>query len=279
MQVVKGGSGLLMVRLTRMVRLARIIRVIRGMKYFSELRLMVTQIGSCFRMLFGSVPGVILNLISCVTGGMDWMSFYDELVKLSIEVTVAFLTYVAIMFFAVMNIVTAIFIEHAVKAGAADSDHVLKEELARDNKFMEEMMALFAAADEDESGEITYEELCDFLEDLGVRARLKLLGLEVHEAWGLFQLLDTDDSGVLGRDEFCYGCLRLRGSAKTLDTATLMSENKRVFQKVIEHVEQLREDMLSLGFRAAKESPCADSLEQVTSNHFCEQPQKQQCFV
>merc|ERR1712118_382997 len=140
---------------------------------------------------FGTIPNAILRVIACVTGGSDWLSVYESLTYLNDIALAALIAYILFMFFAVMNIVTAIYIEHAVKAGAADSDHVLKEELANDDKFVEEMKALFVDADEDGSGDITFEELCGFLEDKGVRARLKILGLEVHEACGLYRLLDV----------------------------------------------------------------------------------------
>merc|ERR1712070_593625 len=44
-----------LLRLNRLMRLARIIRVVRGLYYFSELRLMVAQIGQSFRMLISAL--------------------------------------------------------------------------------------------------------------------------------------------------------------------------------------------------------------------------------
>jgi len=45
---------------------------------------------------------------------------------------------------------------------------------------------------------------------------------------GLFTLLDTDCAGEVDTEEFVMGCLRLQGTAKAIDLATLMYFNKRI---------------------------------------------------
>jgi len=46
-----------------------------------------------------------------------------------------FIAYITFMVFAAMNIVTAIFLEHAVESAQLDSDHVLKQEMAQEEHF------------------------------------------------------------------------------------------------------------------------------------------------
>jgi len=55
-----------------------------------------------------------------------------------------------------------------------------------------------------------------------------LLGLDVSEARGLFQLLDIDDDQEVSIEELVHGITRLKGGAKGLDLATVMFENKKV---------------------------------------------------
>merc|ERR1712107_826755 len=57
-------------------------------------------------------------------------------------------------------------------------------------------------------------------------------GISVSEAWGLFRLLDLDNSGGVDIHEFTMGCLRLKGEARTIDVATMMYENKRVIASI-----------------------------------------------
>merc|ERR1719382_246796 len=58
------------------------------------------------------------------------------------------------------------------------------------------------------------------------------LGLDPYEARGLFLLLDIDGSGEVDIEEFCCGCLRLKGGAKTVDLVTLMYETKRLAKQI-----------------------------------------------
>merc|ERR1712113_478792 len=56
---------------------------------------------------------------------------------------------------------------------------------------------------------------------------LQLLDLNVSEAHSLFKLLDTDNSGEVGIQEFIMACMRLKGTAKSIDVATQLHETKR----------------------------------------------------
>merc|ERR1712194_336505 len=44
----------------------------------------------------------------------------------------------------------------------------------------------------------------------------------------LFRLLDADGNGEVDIEEFCEGCLRLKGDAKSFDIHCLMYENQRM---------------------------------------------------
>merc|ERR1712232_993882 len=70
-------------------------------------------------------------------------------------------------------------------------------------------------------------------------ALLRNVGLEVHEAQGVFQLIDTNNSGEVTLDEFVVACVRLRGNSRAVDLASLMFETKRMMaslQPLIEYV-------------------------------------------
>merc|ERR1719323_2991548 len=59
---------------------------------------------------------------------------------------------------------------------------------------------------------------------------LKIIGLGVYEARGLFQLLDIDDKDFVEIEEFVCGMMRLKGTG--VDIATLMYENKRILTRL-----------------------------------------------
>merc|ERR1712224_483211 len=103
------------------------------------------------------------------------------------------------------------------------------------------MGEVFREADIDGSGTITADELVQHLGNTVVLAHLHTLGLEVHEAVGLFRLLDVDESHEVSIDEFVVGCMRLKGGAKSIDLATLMYENKKMLDRIVRFEEFARD--------------------------------------
>merc|ERR1712216_846044 len=73
----------------------------------------------------------------------------------------------------------------------------------------------------------------------------KSVDVDVSEAKGLFHLLDIEGTGTVDVDDFIMGCLRLRGAAKAIDLATLMSETRRLRREWRMHMETFQELMRS----------------------------------
>merc|ERR1719359_2206297 len=102
------------------------------------------------------------------------------------------------------------------------------------------MRDLFQAVDADQSGSITWDELHSHLSDEAVKAYFSLVQIEISEAEGLFHLLDVDESGEVGIEEFIMGCMRLKGTAKSIDMATLLYEHKRMYVTMNRFAEQTK---------------------------------------
>merc|ERR1712183_570020 len=50
--------------------------------------------------------------------------------------------------------------------------------------------------------------------------------------WALFRMLDDDDSGVIDIEEFCEGCMRLKGEARSYDLHRLLHDVKRLTKRI-----------------------------------------------
>merc|ERR1712018_80024 len=88
------------------------------------------------------------------------------------------------------------------------------------------MNTLFSYIDSDGSGELGFEELQKFMDDQKMKDFFISLDIEPSDAWMLFRLLDTDNTRTIDAEEFVTGCLRLKGSAKAFDMATIRYETK-----------------------------------------------------
>merc|ERR1711953_994649 len=60
------------------------------------------------------------------------------------------------------------------------------------------------------------------------QAYLSSLELDASQARALFVLLDVDESGEVCVDEFVKGCMRLQGSARSMDVNMLLYENEKI---------------------------------------------------
>lgn len=195
---------------------------------------------------FGDLGSSIFTLYTAVTGGDDWNSIARHVKLTGRFYWFVFCAYITFMLFAVMNIVTAVFVEHAMQALAQDEDELeLKVALEDDDAFVETMRALFEVAVCDSDSEcLSLGQLASLFDDKHVRGRLKRLGLEA-EAAHLFHLLDETGRGHVSEDDFAFGCLRLRGMARGVDVAAVASENRLMLQALASQVNDAKDELLS----------------------------------
>lgn len=184
--------------------------------------------------LYGSFPQAVYSLIQTISGGGDWGHFAAPLVEVSWVYGAGFAFFVSFVTLGMMNILIGIFVENAQSYSAIDRDLVIQEEMHHKESYMNQLRELFHEMDEDKSGTITYEEFNACMSHERAKAYLDFLQLNSSEAQGLFMLLDLDEKGEIGVEEFVLGCMRLKGTAKSIDAASMMFQTKRIAVKVNE---------------------------------------------
>jgi len=155
---------------------------------------------------------------------MDWGDLYDAMMPVKWFLRYAFLLFICFNFIAMLNIVAAVFIRNAFVRSENDRQFQIQKELDAKQTFLETMQDVFAELDEDRDGLIFSRELENHLGKPEVGAYFSRLGVDVTEVEKLFLLLDEDGSGCIDKTEFMFGCLRLKGEAKSLDLAILHRE-------------------------------------------------------
>jgi len=138
-----------------------------------------------------------------------------------------------------VNIVAAVFIRVAFVRSENDKQFQIQKELNAKQAYLETMGDIFKQLDEDGDGEISLNELSAHLESPDIGAYFSKLGVDVNKVEKLFMLLDEDGSGDIDREEFIFGCLRLKGEAKSLDLAILHREVASLKQVVLTHYDAL----------------------------------------
>jgi len=252
-----------LMRVLRILRLMRVLRVMRVLRLISELRTIVSSLAGSMNALFwaimllllmiyivgvfftqqitqarieqssgqksddlitlskyfGSLGRSILSLYQAISGGLDWDSLADPLVStVGPFVALAFSAYIAFAVLALLNVVTGVFVQTALQSAKDQEDRFLSEQI----------VSLFSNREEDSptgaSKAITLDEVDEVLTNPRTQKEWKAIDVKPAEAKYLFTLLDTHQNGSVEFEEFLSGCLRLHGTAKSIDMLTVMQE-------------------------------------------------------
>lgn len=184
---------------------------------------------------FGDVLLSMLTLFQVMT--LDsWSAIVRDLMKVQSWVVIFFIVFISIAVFVLMNLVTAIIVEHAFSNGKADEqDRAIRLEREKEQE-LEELQEFFALMDEDKSGKITQEELFNAARQRKVRQKLRALDIMPKDMDDLWDILDDGD-GELDVDEFVNGIRRLRGEARAKDILRIQKE-LRMLESSVDSIEE-----------------------------------------
>mmetsp|Transcript_45860 Transcript_45860/g.109199 ORF Transcript_45860/g.109199 Transcript_45860/m.109199 type:complete len:828 (+) Transcript_45860:84-2567(+) len=258
------------------LRLVRIIRAVRVVQYMHELRSMLLSVFSTLRYLasalvmlffliylasiyvtqqvaffgrahpdrveigtdlhayFGSIGRCTMSLFQAITNGVDWRDLSDPLTEeISPAMAVVLSAYIAFMTVSLLNMITGMFVESALEGSRlqADADIVSK------------LRDIFDDMGVSDAGLITWQDFKAQMDNPRMVGVFRSIDLDPSEARSLFGLLDLTESGSIDAEDFVMGCLRLRGPAKSIDLATLMSETRRMNMQWQEQVGSMSENI------------------------------------
>lgn len=203
---------------------------------------------------YGSLLGTMYSLFKAICGGMDWSELADPLITMSPLLGIGFCLYISFVCFAVLNVITGVFVENAIKTRDHDADMIMVEHAEDREQMTDIAREIFEMVDEEGRGFLTMEQFENMMNQDGIQAFLCHLGLDLEGTMsphGLFTLLDFNHDGSVDIDEFIFGCGRLKGTAKSLDMARLIhiqrgqSEHLLLLSDYLEEVLELFEHLIA----------------------------------
>eukprot|EP00747_Dinoflagellata_sp_TGD_P130819 gnl/TRDRNA2_/TRDRNA2_174882_c2_seq5.p1 gnl/TRDRNA2_/TRDRNA2_174882_c2~~gnl/TRDRNA2_/TRDRNA2_174882_c2_seq5.p1 ORF type:complete len:628 (-),score=111.65 gnl/TRDRNA2_/TRDRNA2_174882_c2_seq5:454-2337(-) len=154
---------------------------------------------------------------------------------------VFFIIYRCAFCFAVVKVITAVFIEKTKKAAAEDEEIMFKEKGKQKEKFRKKLTAVFEELNESCSGSLTREDWQKVQSDEYLKTYLSGLEIETQDWNSVFELLDVNKDGSISADEFVTRMSRLKGPAKSVDIlaikelAVSSNEQQSILSGTVEH--------------------------------------------
>jgi len=142
-----------------------------------------------------------------------------------------FVFYVTLIVFAVLRVITAVFLRETLEAANNDAELVILERLRQKGKYIKRLEGIFRAMDESGDGVLSEEEMTLVLQDHKVQAYLSSLDLDLSEGQALYKLLQNSE-GQVTYEDFIDGILRCKGPARAIDQICLQCDVKLLSDSV-----------------------------------------------
>eukprot|EP00746_Dinoflagellata_sp_MGD_P029428 gnl/MRDRNA2_/MRDRNA2_169684_c0_seq1.p1 gnl/MRDRNA2_/MRDRNA2_169684_c0~~gnl/MRDRNA2_/MRDRNA2_169684_c0_seq1.p1 ORF type:complete len:710 (-),score=121.64 gnl/MRDRNA2_/MRDRNA2_169684_c0_seq1:135-2264(-) len=189
---------------------------------------------SNLRIRFGSLMRTMYSLWKAISGGSDWQSYADPLFVISWAMGSIFLVYIVFSVCALLNVVTGIFVNRAIKIAESDMDIKLLESIEARKEHIDAVKSVFEKADVDGSGTLSREEFEEHFDNPCVNAFLESLDLDLDgiKPTQLFDLLDFDGDSSISTSEFIYGCSTMKGYATNIELARVSSNMHKQYEEL-----------------------------------------------
>jgi hypothetical protein len=181
---------------------------------------------------FGSVQQCVLVLFKTLTGGDDWGRFHKLLVPVGLASTV-FIFYVCVSQLALINIVTGIFVDNALRLSEPEVEQKAEDKYRRDKELAQALMQHLLK--EDGNSRLSKAEFRDILVSGKLSTFLRYL--EIDPVWSRLNLPLIFDKVVEQSEEYRQGdipddaeveiqsfvemCMSLRGNARCTEMVDL----------------------------------------------------------
>mmetsp|Transcript_115486 Transcript_115486/g.331471 ORF Transcript_115486/g.331471 Transcript_115486/m.331471 type:complete len:728 (-) Transcript_115486:165-2348(-) len=203
-----------------------------------------------------SLDASMLTLFQSIAGGLSWREPLEPLFEEALLTPWIFVAYISIVYFAVLNVVTAVFCTRAIETTQKNPELGASATIIDRQMYAKNLSAFFAAMDQDNRGVITLADFERAVNDHVLSAHLATLELDTTDAWSLFKLIDADMSGFISREEFISGCESIKGGARGIQLAQMSLEQRRLAQAMLKFMTEVDQRLTTISSRLTEVSAC-----------------------
>eukprot|EP00747_Dinoflagellata_sp_TGD_P097387 gnl/TRDRNA2_/TRDRNA2_167125_c3_seq6.p1 gnl/TRDRNA2_/TRDRNA2_167125_c3~~gnl/TRDRNA2_/TRDRNA2_167125_c3_seq6.p1 ORF type:complete len:176 (+),score=38.86 gnl/TRDRNA2_/TRDRNA2_167125_c3_seq6:21-548(+) len=144
---------------------------------------------------------------------------------------VFFLIYRCMIAFAVVKVISAVFITETNRVAAADEQIALRQIQHAKEQKLAKLNRIFVELDESEDGYLTWDEFQYHMKDDVMQLWFKQLEIDLEDCKQVWKLHDDGD-GRVARDTFVNTLVKLSGHAKNADSVTLLKLVSKMDSKI-----------------------------------------------
>merc|ERR1719362_1037412 len=115
--------------------------------------------------LYGTIDQAMMTLFLTISNGLTWSLAAEPISKLGTSYGVIWTAFVFFMFFGLLNVLTGIFVDAAIKAMMNDRDNMVAEQKEERDALVSVIIGVFKTTDMDGSGMISSAEFETLLQD------------------------------------------------------------------------------------------------------------------
>mmetsp|Transcript_38870 Transcript_38870/g.67563 ORF Transcript_38870/g.67563 Transcript_38870/m.67563 type:complete len:233 (-) Transcript_38870:52-750(-) len=179
----------------------------------------------------------MLSLYIASTGGMDWIEVAETLEPVGMAYYMLFLLYIAFFLFVVMNTLTSLFVETAMKNAEQDQHMVIQDEMKRKNEYISKIRTLYQKIAKGTRSELTKVDFDKVLQDSEMLAFMQSVEIDSMDVEQFFNILSCEGTQGVDIETFVVGCMKLRGMARSMDLLGLI-HTQRADSKTIKQIER-----------------------------------------
>eukprot|EP00747_Dinoflagellata_sp_TGD_P056204 gnl/TRDRNA2_/TRDRNA2_149966_c2_seq1.p1 gnl/TRDRNA2_/TRDRNA2_149966_c2~~gnl/TRDRNA2_/TRDRNA2_149966_c2_seq1.p1 ORF type:complete len:738 (-),score=138.72 gnl/TRDRNA2_/TRDRNA2_149966_c2_seq1:25-2238(-) len=212
--------------------------------------------------LWGSAVKSMITLYMAVTGGNDWGALAEPLKLAGYIYYFLFMMYVLFLSFAVLNVLTGVFVDAAMTYATDDRINVALENNSEETAVINKAEDACTAMGFDAAGGFTEAGLDALLNSDEMVGLMIWFDVQPKEVRQLFETMASEKSTALvDHRMFLQCCTKLKGTAKSSDVQTLLYFLQRMSTAFIERSDAMlagleqNQSLLCTGQKAAKFLP------------------------
>jgi len=177
---------------------------------------------------YGTTSRSILTMFQVTMAPGSWSVVGRRIIE---EVNPAFawfyIAYVGGVSFAVVRIITALFLRKTLSIAVMDESDCRNEKVKKQRRVSEEIRDSWEESCEGPDGRLGLPQFQRFILHKEAQKWLEILEVDRQDACSMFELL-SDTSGLITLDEFLCGFFRLTHTSKQIDMVVLQHESSRI---------------------------------------------------